>query len=384
MHEIDLTDAEVLRDPFTAYNRAREAGPVARLAIPGMPMWALTRHDDARALLTDPRFAITAGSFVGIPGVPAEYQKYLRTMSEMDGEDHLRLRRLAAPAFTARRAQEFRPVIEPVVEKAIDALPAEPDLLSDFAKPLPMTAICELVGIPDADRPDWIEWGGIVAAGDVRRLGDAVPGIIEGAKSVIAARPETGLLADLLRAEDRLTDTELVTLVWHVVLAGQTPANLIANAVAELWTRPADLAALRTDPTLLPGAVDELMRWCGPQLLTVPRYATDDIDLHGTQVTAGEPVTIAIAAANRDPRVYADPDRFGIARAPANQLGFGHGPHFCLGAAHARVQTEVALAALLRRDLTLAVDPADVRVPDPGTWRLSALPVRVGNGRTGT
>jgi cytochrome P450 len=384
MHEIDLTDPEVLRDPFTAYNRAREAGPVARLAIPGMPMWALTRHDDARALLTDPRFAITAGSFVGIPGVPAVYQKFLRTMSEMDGEDHLRLRRLAAPAFTARRAQEFRPVIEPVVEKAIDAMSAEPDLLADFAKPLPMTAICELVGIPDAERPDWIEWGAIIAASDVGRLGEAVPGIIEGAKSVIAARPDTGLLADLLRAEDRLTDTELVTLVWHVVLAGQTPANLIANAVAELWTRPADLAALRADPTLLSGAVDELMRWCGPQLLTVPRYATEDIDLHGTSVAAGEPVTVAIAAANRDPRAYPDPDRFDITRAPANQLGFGHGPHFCLGAAHARVQTEVALAALLRRDLTLTVDPADVRVPDPGTWRLRALPVRIGNGLTGT
>jgi cytochrome P450 len=382
MHEVDLSDPEVVRDPFTAYGRAREAGPVVRLAVPGMPMWAVTRHDEARALLTDARFAITASSFAGIPGVPDEYQPYLRTMSEMDGQDHLRLRRLAAPAFTARRAQEFRPAIEPVVDELLASLPAEPDLLRDFARPLPMLVICELVGIPEADRADWVEWGGIVAAGDVRRLGEAIPGIVEGAKALVAARPERGLVADLLRAEDRLTDTELVTLVWHVVLAGQTPANLIANAVAELWTRPDALAALRADPALLPGAVDELMRWCGPQLLTVPRHAAEDVDLFGTPVAAGEPVTVAIAAANRDPRVFDDPGRFditrGSTRGTTTQLGFGHGPHFCLGAAHARVETEVALAALLSRGLTLAADPAELRVPDPGTWRLSALPVVLG------
>ncbi|MGB3442289.1 MAG: cytochrome P450 [Actinophytocola sp.] len=376
MHEVDLTDPAVIADPFTAYNRAREAGPVARLNIPGMPMWALTRHDDARDFLADPRFAIRAASFVGIPGVPAAYQRYLRTMSEMDGPDHLRLRRLAAPAFTARRAQDFRPGVEPVVEKLIAGLPPEPDLLRDFAKPLPMLVICELVGIPEADRGDWVEWGAIIAAGDIQGLAEAIPGIVEGAKSVVAARPETGLLADLIRAENRMTDTELVTLVWHIVLAGQTPANLIANAVAALWTRPADLAALRADPSLLPGAVDEVMRWCGPQLLTVPRFAGADVDLHGVRVKAGEPVVVAIAAANRDPGVFADPDRFDLRRGAATQLGFGHGPHFCLGAAHAHVQAEVALAALLGLDLALAGEP--VRAPDPGTWRLTELPVRLG------
>ncbi len=376
MYEVDLTDPAVIADPFTAYDHARVAGPVARLNIPGMPMWALTRHDDARAFLTDPRFAIRSASFAGIPGVPEDYQPYLRTMSEMDGPDHLRLRRLAAPAFTARRAQDFRTAVEPVVEKLLAGLPPEPDLLRDFAKPLPMLVICELVGIPEADRGDWVEWGAIIASGDVRRLGEAIPGIVDGAKSVVAARPETGLLADLIRAEDRMTDTELVTLVWHIVLAGQTPANLIANAVAELWTRPDDLADLRADPSLLTGAVDELMRWCGPQLLTVPRFAAEDVDLHGVTVKAGEPVTVAIAAANRDPAVFADPDRFNVRRGAATQLGFGPGPHFCLGAAHARVQTEVALAALLGRDLALAGEP--VRAPDPGTWRLIGLPVRLG------
>lgn len=377
MYEVDLTDPEVIRDPFTAYRQAREAGRVVRLNIPGMPMWALTRHEDARAMLTDPRFAITSSSFVGIPGVPDGYEDYLRTMSELDGPDHLRLRRLAAPAFTARRARDFRPNIEPIVEKLLSALPPDPDLLRDFAKPLPMHMICELVGIPPEERSNWVDWGKIVAAFDVAGLGRAVPGIVESARSIVASRPETGMLADLTHDEDRLTDTELVTLVWHIVLAGQTPANLIANAVAELWTRPDVLAELRADPWLIPGAVDELMRWCGPQLLTVPRYTTDDVDLFGTRITAGEPVTVAIAAANRDPAVFLDPDRFDIRRGAATHLGFGHGPHFCLGAAHARVQTEVALAALLARDVALAADPTELRAPDPGTWRLTGLPARM-------
>lgn len=377
MHEVDLTDPEVIRDPFTAYRQAREAGRVVRLNIPGMPMWALTNHEDARAMLTDPRFAITSNSFVGIPGVPDGYDDYLRTMSELDGPNHLRLRRLAAPAFTARRARDFRPNIEPIVEKLLSELPAEPDLLRDFAKPLPMHMICELVGIPAEERPNWVDWGKIVAAFDGEGLGRAVPGIIGSAKAIVASCPETGMLADLTHDEDRLTDTELVTLVWQIVLAGQTPVNLIANAVAELWTRPDVLAALRADPGLLPGAVDELMRWCGPQLLTAPRYATEDVELVGTVVKAGEPVTVAIAAVNRDPAAFPDPDRFDITRGAAAHLGFGHGPHFCLGAAHAQVQTEVALAALLARDLELTADPAELRAPDPGTWRLTALPVRV-------
>lgn len=377
MYEVDLTDPEVIRDPFVAYARAREAGRVVRLNVPGMPMCALTRHDDARAMLTDPRFAITASSFVGIPGVPDGYDEYLRTMSELDGPDHLRLRRLAAPAFTARRAQDFRQSIEPIVEKLLSDLPDEPDLVRDFARPLPIHVICELVGIPHADRADWIEWGKIIADFDGPRLGRAIPGIVDAARSVVASLPDTGLLGDLVHQEDRLTDTELVTLVWHLVLAGQTPANLIANAVAEVWSRPDVLAELRANPELLPGAVDELMRWCGPQLLTVPRYAVSDLDLFGTTVKAGEPVTVAIAAVNRDPSAFPDPDRFDVTRGAATHLGFGHGPHFCLGAAHARVQTEVALSALINRDLTLAVDPAEVRAPDPGTWRLTALPVRV-------
>jgi cytochrome P450 len=173
----------------------------------------------------------------------------------------------------------------------------------------------------------------------------------------------------------------MVTLVWQLVLAGQTPTNLIANAVDVLVSHPGQLAALRDDVGLMPRAVEELMRWCGPQLLSIPRYAREDVEIGGALVRTGERVTVAIAAANRDPRAFTDPDRLDIGRAPgpAGHLGFAHGPHFCLGASLARVQTEVALTALLRHfpGLALAGPEEGRRALDPGTWRLTSLPVVV-------
>ncbi|WP_067472358.1 cytochrome P450 family protein [Actinomadura hibisca] len=392
--ELDLADPAVIGDPFTAYGRARERSPLVRLLVPGMaPMWALTRHRDARALLGDPRFAINAASFVP-PSVPDDCRPYMRTMSELPAAEHLRQRRLVSPAFSARRAAEFRPRIEPLVAALLDdvadrAARAEDgvvDLLEHFARPLPMDVICELVGIPHEDRPRWREYGATVASVAGASFAEAIPGIMAGAKAAVARRraePRDDLLSDLIRAQtengDRLTDTEMVTLVWHLVLAGQTPTNLIANAVAELLGRPDQLAALRADPGLMPGAVEELLRWCGPTLLSIPRYAYGDVELFGTTVGKGEAVTASIAAANRDPRAFTDPDTFDMRR-PAGQaghLGFAHGAHFCLGASIARVQTGVALTALLARfpDLAPAAPIAGLRAPDPGTWRLTALPV---------
>ncbi|GAA2112763.1 cytochrome P450 [Actinomadura alba] len=389
--EIDLTDIAVIRDPFAAYGQARERSPLARLLIPGMdPMWVLTRHEGARAMLSDPRFEVNAESFMR-PDVPEDCLPYMRTMSEMDGPGHTRLRRLVSPAFTARRAAEFRPRIEPIVENLLDELPGHAehgsvDLLRHFAQPLPMEVICELVGIPGSDRPRWREYGAAVAAGSGPGFAEAIPGIMKDAKAAVARRrdePGDDLVSDLIRAQaedgDRLTDTELVTLVWHLVIAGQTPTNLVANAVAVLLTHSDQLAALRENPGSMRGAVDELIRWCGSALLSVPRYAREDVELCGTPVRKGAAVTAAIAGANRDPRAFTDADRLDVTRASGatGHLGFSHGPHFCLGASLARVQTEVALTGLLHRfpDLTPAAALGDLRALDPGTWRLTALPV---------
>ncbi|GAA1512591.1 cytochrome P450 [Sphaerisporangium rubeum] len=388
--EIDLTAMQVIRDPFTAYGEVRERSPLARLTIPGIgPVWLLTRYEGARAMLADPRFGISTQSFVR-PGVPEDCLPYMRTMSEMEGSEHLRLRKLVAPAFGVRRAAGFRPRIEPIAARLLDELPGHADngvvdLLRHYARPLPMDVICELVGIPHADRLAWREYGAVIAAGSGQGLAEAMPGIIAGARDAVARRraePADDLLSDLIRAHDddgdRLSDTEMITMIWLLVLAGQTPHNLIGNAVAALLTHPGRLAALRADPALMPRAVEELTRWCGPILLAVPRYAREDTELYGTKIRQGDAITAAVAAANHDPRAFPDPARLDITRTPASpHLGFSHGPHFCLGAALARVQVETALTALLARHpgLALAADPEEIRALDPGMWRLTSLPV---------
>lgn len=388
--EIDLGDPAVVRDPFTAYGRARELGAVVRLTTPGFgSMWAVTRHAPARELLADPRFELNGKSYLR-PNVPEHCLRYMRTMSEMDGPEHTRLRRLVSPAFTARRAAAFRPRIDRRVEDLLAALPAaeQPvDLVEHLARPLPMDVICDLVGVAEQDRPAWRQYGVAIAAGHGQAFAEAVPAIMRDAVAAVAhraAEPGPDLLSELIGIHagdtDRLGHDEIVTFVWHLLLAGQTPTNLITNAVEALLAHPEQLAALRADESLMPAAVEELTRWCGPQLLSVPRYAREDVEIMGVPIAEGEPVTAALAAANRDPRVFDDPERLDLRR-PANRashLGYGHGPHFCLGAALARVQTEAALTGLLRRFPGLA--PADggaQRVPDPGTWRLAALRVRL-------
>ncbi|MFC7616612.1 cytochrome P450 [Actinokineospora soli] len=378
--EIDATDPELYADPFAAYGRAREAGPLARLVVPGMaPMWVVTRYDDARAVLADPRFRLSAASYLR-PAVDPDLVPYLRTMGEVDGPEHARLRRLVAPAFTARRAAALRPRVQRVVDGLLAGRSGPIDLVAEFARPLPMEVICDLVGIVDADRPAWREHGAAIAGGAGQRFAAALPDIVAGAKAAIARRraepgPDDDLIAALLRARDedgdRLTDVELVSVVWHLVLAGQTPTNLVANAVEALLDHPDQLALLRAEPGRMPAAVEELTRWCTPQLLTVPRFPTEDVDFHGRAIPAGEPVVVAIAAVNRDPRVFAD--GLDVTRPPAQHLAYAHGPHYCLGAALARVEVDVALTALTSGDLALAGDIT--RAADPGTWRMAALPV---------
>ncbi|HEY3610115.1 MAG TPA: cytochrome P450 [Pseudonocardiaceae bacterium] len=390
--EIDLSDSAVLRNPFTAYGAARERSPLARLVTPGFgAMWAVTRYEDAKAMLADPRFELSAESYLR-PEVPEHCQKYMRTMQEMDGPEHTRLRRLVSPSFTARRAAECRPRITRIVATLLDELVQQAhggtiDLLAHFARPLPINVICELVGIPPEDRGAWRTYGAAIATGHGPAFAEAIPAIMRDAVTAVARRaqqPGADLLSELIGIhaddQDRLSETELVTLVWHLVLAGQTPTNLVANAVEALLGHPEQLAALRADESRMPGAVEELTRWCGPQLLSLPRYAREDTDVAGRPVGKGEPVTAALACANRDPRVFTNSEQLDIHR-PAGRpahLGYAHGPHFCLGAALARVQTEVALAVLLRRFPALALaDGGARRVPDPGTWRLTTLFVTV-------
>ncbi len=406
---LDLADQELVRDPFTAYAHIRERERMVRGRVPGVdPMWVATRHDDIRTIMSDPGFTIDAAAVPAISvahrteqtwqarGMFAGYERYLRAgIFDADGPDHRRLRGLVTAAFSPRRVAALRPRIEDIATHLLDRLPdhAEDgvvDLIEHFARPLPITVICELIGVPEADRDRWRARSGTLSAGICGgELGDALAGMVEDAHALVelhAAHPGGDLISELLAPHhlDRLSTDELVALITTLVVAGHiTTVNLIANGTAALLSHPDQLALLRADPTLMPHAVDEFMRYCGPVVRALPRYATCDTTVGGTPVRTGEAVLPIVSAANRDPAAFDDPDRLDIGRTRRGReshVGFGHGAHRCLGAHLAQEETAIALTALLDRvpDLRFAIDPKDLRRgTNPVNWHLKALPVRL-------
>ncbi|MFF2043548.1 cytochrome P450 [Kitasatospora sp. NPDC058170] len=406
---VDLRAAQLVGDPFAAFSRIRERAPLARGTIPGVePVWIATRYEDVRAVLTDPRFVNDAANVPGAApahrteqvwrarGLPPECEQYLRAgVFDADGAEHRRLRGLVHPSFTAGTVGRLRPRIERLAEQYAHALREHADeagvvdLIAHFAYPLPVTVICELLGIPEPDRPQWREWSSYLGRGAGPGLDDALRAMIEAARELIdrrRAEPGDDLVSRLAAAEGGTLDpVETVSLILNLIVAGhETTATLIGNGMAALLAHPGQLALLRADPGLLPAAVDELMRWCGPTLGALPRYATEDLTLAGTLIRRGEAVMPILAGANHDPRVFAEPERLDVCRAAAPHhevhLGFGHGAHRCIGAALAHEEAVVAFGALLRSypDLALAVDPDAIeRGPNPVAWHLAALPVRL-------
>jgi cytochrome P450 len=404
----DLMAPELVANPYGGYGRLREQAPVLLgRYLDGSPLWFVTRFDDVRTVLSDPRFVNDAVSVPGVEtdsrrdrtmeimGVPADLAEYLsESILGSDPPDHTRLRKLVSRTFTVRRVTELRPRVEQIAAGLLDDLAAAGrgpvDLVEGFAYPLPITVICELVGIPEADRPAWHGWGRALVTMDRERLPTALREMVDHIHALIGrrrARPTGDLLSGLIRTHDedgdQLSDGEMVTLVLTLVLAGhETTAHLIGNSTVALLARPDQLALLRRDPALWPGAVNELMRWCGPVQLTRLRYAAEDLVLDGTPIRAGDAVQAVLVSANFDPREYTDPDVLDVTRRPSGRgdghVGFGHGAHYCLGAALARQEGEVALRALFDRfpDLALAVDPAQLPwQPLPGSRRLAELPV---------
>ncbi|MUL40163.1 cytochrome P450 [Streptomonospora sp. PA3] len=408
-------DPALSLDPYTGFGRLREERPVARTRnLDGSAMWILTRHDDVRAVLDDPRFANDPRSVPGIDtdkradmlvrlGMPEDYVGYLAdSILDTDPPDHTRLRKLVSRAFTVRRVNRLRPRVEEIASGLLDTLPARAgedgtvDLIEHFAYPLPITVICEMVGVPEQDRPLWRRWGAdLVRMESPERMRDATVEMVEHIRELIARRREApgddlidALIAVREEDGDRLTEKELITMVLTLVIAGhETTANLIGNGTAALLTHPDQLALLRGDADLAPRAVHELMRWCGPILATRARWATEDIELGGQLIRRGEPVMAMIVGANRDPRRFPDPDRLDITRTYETRgeqhTGFGHGVHYCLGAALARQEGEVAFTRLFERyprlELGTAADELEW-MPRPGMRRLARLPLRLNQG----
>lgn len=384
-------DARFLDDPDAVYTVLRSEKPVHRAITPdGSPVWLVTRYDDVRAALADSRLSLdkrNAGTGYRGFDLPPELDANLLNM---DAPDHSRLRPILGRGFTRARVEGLRPRIREIADGLLATLPdtGEVDLIEAFAAPLPITVICELLGIPPADRPDFRSWTDrMLAPTSADDVGLAVKSLwryLLGLAAAKRADPGEDLISALIDERDvegRMSEAELISALFLVLGAGyENVVHQIGNGLAALLARPRLLARLRKERALLPSTVDELVRFSSPSQLAIRRFATVDVTIGGITVPAGDTVMLSLASADRDPGRFADPDVLDPRREDNPHLGFGHGPHYCLGAPLARIEIEVGLAALFDRysELALAV-PCDCL-----RWRpsfrnrgLLALPVRV-------
>ncbi|WP_066941491.1 cytochrome P450 [Microtetraspora fusca] len=379
-------------EPAPEFDRLRADRPVARVTFPtGDTAWLVTGYEDNRTVLSDPRFSRALTTRPGAPRlqpIPPDPA----SLFSMDAPEHTRLRRLVAPAFGNRRMAALRPVIEREVELLVDGLVAAgppADLVSGLARRLPITVICELLGVPTADRERIAGWVDVLLSltrfrpEDVARARADLKGYLEGLVAAKRESPADDLFSELIAARDSgdaLSEEELVMMGATVLTGGfLSTASEIALSFLCLFRHPEQLAALRARPELLPSAVDELLRYnaltTGGGLL---RVASEDVRLGGVTIAAGEAVLPAISAANRDPDVFDEPGRFDVTRESNPHLTFGLGIHYCLGARLARIELELALAVTLRRlpGLRLAVPVGELRAEGGHLIRgLPELPV---------
>ena len=381
------------QDPMEFFARLRESSPAVPVWMPDFGrVWAITRYADVRAALADPRLVSKMQRWPG--GDESDPVTAVHALLNIDPPEHTRLRRLVKKAFTPRRAAQLRPRTAEIAAELLDEMTAQGDvvdLLDRYARPLPITVISELLGIPAADR-GWI-WVIVTDYGkggtELQRVPRELAGYFAGLVADKRARPGDDLLSALVDAHDAdessaqtaLTSTELLSAAYHLVMAGfDTTVNLIASGMLALLTHPGQMARLRQDPSLLPAAVEELLRFTNPVNHTNLRYAAEDLAVGDVVIPAGERVLIATSSADRDPAQFPDPDCLDIDRDTSAHLAFGHGIHYCLGAPLARMEAEVAIGTLLARfpGLSLAVPPGDLR------WRpvslmngLEALPIRL-------
>ena len=385
------------QDPAGFFARLRESRPVAPVPMPGRGRaWFITRYADVWAALADPRLANDVHRFPGGARMrPSEAAGGVHAhLLNSDPPVHTRLRRLVWKAFTPRRVAELRPRAEEIVAGLLDEMEADggvTDLLEAYARPLPGAVLCELLGVPETDR------GRISAAvagydkpGEADRVTRELAAYLTELIAAKRADPADDLLSALALVRDDvsedgsgdgLTDTEARSLAFQIIMGGfGTTVNLIGNGTLALLTHREELARLRADPSLLPAAVEELLRFTNPLNHATDRFTTQDMTVGGVAIPAGEWVFMATSSANRDPDRFPDPDRLDLSRDTSGHLAFGHGIHYCLGAALARVEAEAALGGLLARfpGLSLAVPPEELR------WRpvslmhgLESLPVRL-------
>ena len=381
--KIDFSDPEVQANPYPMLEDLRENDPV----FWNGNAWLITRYEDCVSLFTDPRMSsqrIDATFAVLPPDVQEELQPLRDVLGDRmllsDPPKHTRLRTLVMKAFSARAAAGRRDRIQMFTDRFLDRVVGrgEMDVMADFATPLPGWTIADTLGIPQDRQEDFTRWARAqVLIYDRLGTGDRVAIMRQGQASmlemkayleeVIEARrrdPREDLLTELVQAEeagDRLTMNEMVVMVVALLIGGNnSTAHLIGNSILTLIRQPDAMARLLEDPKLIRPAVEEVMRYESP-VMTTSRIATEDMELRGRQIKAGDNINLMIASANRDPRQFEDPDTYIVDRRPNRHLTFAHGAHFCLGSALARNVSQIAVLSAIQRcpDLRLVSDEVE-------------------------
>lgn len=399
--QVDLFSPDFKANPYPTYARLRSEAPIHRVALPdGRGMWLGTRYNDVSAVLRDERFvkdwrnAMTPEQIAGVPPIPEVMKPLTRNMLDTDPPDHERLRALVSKAFTPRLIERMRPRVQEIADALLDAVrdKGEMDLIDDYAFPLPITVIAELLGVPAEDRDKFREWSDAAVSGDTTQeyvekiLLPHMQAFTDYLRALFDEKrknPKDDLISALVRAEeagDKLSEDELLAMVFLLLIAGhETTVNLIGNGVLALLQHPDQLQKLREDPSLIKPAIEELLRYDGPVETSTERFAREDVRIGETVIPRGEMVLVVIASADHDPERFPNPDALDITRADNKHVAFGKGIHFCLGAPLARMEGQIAINTLLRRmpDLRLADSPESL------TWRpgmvlrgLRGLPVK--------
>jgi cytochrome P450 len=385
---IDMASFEprYTEDPYPFFAQMREQAPVTPIVLEGMAAWLVTRYDDIRAGLADPRLSSDPAFADPATRAVPWFRPLLAATEHMGRKDppgHTRLRGLVAKAFTPRRIEALRPRIQHITDELVAAIQprGRADVVAELARPLPLTVISELFGVPTEERQDFGGWTDVlfgVDEGDAARTGEAFAWITAYLARLIEHRqaehagshadPEAGTLLDGLIAArhegERISDHELLSMVILLLVAGyETTVNLIASGVLSLLRNPDQYAALRADPALIRPAIEEILRHESPVKITpFMRFTMTEMTLGGVVIPAHQPVLFAFGAGNRDPAHFHDPDRLNLTRNAhehAHHMAFGHGIHFCLGAPLARLEAEIAFTTLLAGcpDLAIAAGP---------------------------
>jgi cytochrome P450 len=372
---LDIASSDFKANPWPACAHLREAQPVARVPVRvhfGMDeAYLVTRYDDAAAVLRDERFVKDIRSARnmhdrGVPWMPRAIKPLAHTMLDSDGAEHRRLRTLVRDTFAPKHIAQLEPRVRELVGVLLDRMAGvdRVDLVADFALPLPLTVISEVLGVPEPDRLRFRRWfSSLVGASASSRpnlsLLLKVPDIVammRFLRRLVAERhahPGDDLVSRLAVAhdgDDHLSEDELVAMLGILLIAGyETTVNLIATGTLLLLSHPDQLARLHEEPALIESAVEELLRLATPVDVATERYAREDVEIAGVTIPRGALVLVAIVSANADQTRFPEPERLDVSRAENRHLAFGLGPHYCLGAPLARMEARMALAALIRR-----------------------------------